>query len=63
MVTSTQADEVIAEWDLPLVLKKTEIIAEFFKEYGEHVEWEEWLSFLEERPELEGFEWVRNLAR
>jgi hypothetical protein len=63
VVTSTQMDEVIAEWDLPLALKKTEIFAEFFKEYGEHAEWEEWLTFLKERPELEGFEWARNLAR
>jgi hypothetical protein len=38
MVTSTQLDELIAEW-------------------------EEWLAFLQERPELEGFEWARHLAR
>lgn len=62
MVSSTQLDEFIAERGLPLALKKTEIFAEFLKEYGEHAEWEEWLVFLQERPELEGFEWARHLA-
>ncbi|MCP4341551.1 MAG: hypothetical protein GY799_22390 [Desulfobulbaceae bacterium] len=62
MVTSTEMDELIAERGLPPALKKTEIFAEFFKEYGEHAEWEEWLAFLQERPELEGFEWARHLA-
>ena len=63
MVKPAQLDELIAELGLPPALKKTEIFAEFFKEYGEHAAWEEWLAFLQERPELEGFEWARFLAR
>ena len=63
MVASAKLDELNAESRVPLALKKTEIFADFFREYGEHAEWEEWLAFLQERPELEGFEWARYLAR
>ncbi len=38
---------------------KVAVLAEFLKEYGEGASWEDWLTFLEERPELEGFEWAR----
>jgi hypothetical protein len=62
MLTSEQMDEVIAEWRFRLARKKTEIYAEFFKNFGEHADWEEWQVFLKERPELEGFEWARSLA-
>lgn len=41
---------------------KAAILGEFIKEYGEGASWEDWLTFLEERPELKGFEWARNRA-
>lgn len=62
MVTPAQMDELITKLGLPPALKKTEVYAEFFKEYGEYATWEEWLIFLQERPELEGFDWARYLA-
>jgi hypothetical protein len=37
--------------------KKTEVVAEFIIEYWEGADWE-WLTFLEEREEVQGFEWA-----
>jgi hypothetical protein len=62
MLTSEQMDELLAESGFRPARKKTEVYAEFFKKYGEDANWEDWLAFLEERPELEGFDWARSLA-
>ena len=62
MLTEKQMDELIAEWRVQLACAKTGVYAEFLSAYGEHADWEEWLDFLQERPELEGFDWARNLA-
>ncbi len=62
MLTSEQMDELIAEWRYDLIRKKSESYVEFFKKYGEHAAWEDWLAFLEERPDLGGFDWARSLA-
>lgn len=42
------------------VCTKAAIIDEFLKKYGEGASWEEWLTFLAERPEMKGFEWARS---
>jgi hypothetical protein len=62
MLTSEQIDRLIAEWKLFPVTEKSVVLAEFLKEYGENAVWEEWVTFLQERPELEGFQWARSLA-
>jgi hypothetical protein len=61
MLTSEQMDELIAEWRFRLAYKKTAVYMEFLKNYGEHADWEEWLFFLDEHPDLEGFDWVHSL--
>lgn len=61
MLTSEQMDELIAEWKIRLAYKKTAVYVDFIKNYGEYAEWEEWLLFLDEHPDLEGFDWVDSL--
>ena len=63
MGTSGQMGGHAVEWRMMPVLNKTETFAEFLNEYGEHAEWEEWLVFLQERPELEGFDWARSFIK
>lgn len=63
MVTSGQVDGCVAERGLPPLFNKTETFVEFLNEYGENAEWEEWLAFLQERPELEGFDWARGFIK
>lgn len=60
MLTAKQIDDLIAEWRLLSVRKKSELLAEFLKEYGEQAEWEEWLSYLRERAEMDKFAWARS---
>lgn len=62
MHTSEKIDKLIAEWKLLPASDKQVVLAEFLKEYGEHASWEEWLTFLKEKPELEGFQWARSMA-
>ncbi len=62
MFMSDNKNESVAEGRRHPRCMKSEIFAEFFREYGEHAGWDEWLAFLEERPELKGFEWARSLA-
>ena len=59
---SDKKDKSLSEQRLRSACMKSEIFAEFLKEYGEHAGWDEWLAFLEERPELDGFEWARSLG-
>ena len=59
---SDKKDKSPSEQRLLPVCAKSAIIAEFLKEYREHAGWDEWLVFLDERPELQGFEWARSLA-
>jgi len=62
MLTSEQMDQLIEEWRLHRVHAKTVAYDDFLKEYGEYACWEEWLAFLQERPELRGFGWARSLS-
>ncbi len=63
MVTLGQMDGRVAERGVSLVLNKTKTYVEFLNEYGVYAEWEEWLAFLQERPELEGFDWARGFNK
>ena len=62
MLTSEQIDKLISEYKLLSIAEKSQVLTEFFKEYGENAVWEEWLAFLYERPELKGFQWTRSLT-
>ena len=62
MLMSSQMDGLLAEWKVLPAHENSKVLANFFKEYGEYAEWEDWLTFLKERPELKGFEWARSLA-
>ena len=46
--------------NLNLTQKKKEALVEFLRKYGELASWDEWLAFLEQRPELKGFDWARS---
>ncbi len=59
MLTSEQMKDLLDERRVLLARKKTAVYAEFLLEYGEYAEWEDWLTFLKDRAELEGFEWVK----
>lgn len=59
---SKKKREGIEEVRLSRSHQKSEVLAKFFKEYGELAGWDEWITFLKEHPELEGFEWARALA-
>jgi hypothetical protein len=61
MLTSEQMDDLITKGRFRLAHEKTAAYVEFLKNYGEHADWEDWLLFLDEHPELEGFEWVCSL--
>lgn len=62
MFKPEQKDRLVTESSLVLAREKTTAIADFLGQYGELAGWEEWLEFLRERPELEGFDWARTLA-
>lgn len=62
MLTLEQMDQLIAEWRLHRAHEKTAAYEEFLKKYGEDADWQEWVAFLRERPELKGFDWARSLA-
>lgn len=59
---SSQKEGSLAEWKMLAAHEKSQVLAEFNKEYGEYADWEDWLTFLKERPELKGFDWARSLA-
>lgn len=62
MLTSEQMDQLIEEWRQCRVYEKTTAYNDFFKKYGEDAGWDEWVTFLKERPGLKGFDWARSLA-
>jgi hypothetical protein len=63
MLTAKQMDDLISEWRLLSRQKKSALLADFIEQYGEHAEWEEWIKYLQERSELDKFEWTRPLIR
>ena len=63
MLTAKQMDDLISEWQLLSMQKKSALLAEFIQQYGENAEWEEWVRFLQERAELEKFEWAQSLIK
>lgn len=63
MNTSEEMEKLIAEWRLRPSSEKTKVFADFLQEYGEFAGWEEWVIFIQERPELEGFEWARSFFK
>ncbi len=63
MLTAKQMDDLISEWRLLSIRKKSALLAEFIEQYGEHAEWEEWVKYLQERAELEEFDWAQSLIK
>ena len=60
MATSSLDDALLEKWRERTVRKKTEVIAAFLNEYGEHADWEEWIYFLH-KHHVNGFEWTRSV--
>ena len=55
MHASTQDDALLKKWR-----KRSEIIAAFLNECGEHVSWEEWRDFLH-KYQANAFEWIQSV--
>lgn len=57
--TDTSVD-ITDRWRECTVREKTEVIANFLNECGEHATWQEWRAFLH-KHNTEGFEWMHTV--
>ena len=49
MDTPSQDDALLDKWRESTAREKSEAIAAFLNEYGEHANWEDWRTFLHRR--------------
>ncbi len=62
MHTQEQMDGIVGKWKQCTVREKTEMIAVFLNECGEHTNWEDWVTFLHTQHQENSFECTYTLS-
>jgi hypothetical protein len=55
MHTQEQMDGIVEKWKQCTAREKAETIAVFLNECGEHINWEDWITFLHTHVRYDGF--------